>query len=106
MLQFFVMRIKISAVYFNFSFTTTKQYCLPISSSIGLTAVPPTKKSRLDVYFFWFPEYFGGIRKKRRDGIAIVRNKAQSRQRATRLYSQSPAKVPFCGVLYFFVYLE
>ena len=45
--------------------------------------------------FFLFPEYIDGIRKERRDGIAIVRNKAQSRQRATRLYSEAHAKVPF-----------
>lgn len=42
MLQLFVMRIKISAIYLNFFFITAKQYCTPISSSIGLTAVPPS----------------------------------------------------------------
>ena len=41
MLQFFAMRIKISAIYLKCFFITAKQYCLPISSSIRLTAVPP-----------------------------------------------------------------
>ncbi len=65
MLQFLVISIKIFAVYFNFFFITAKQYCLPISSSIGLTAVPPKNgnntntKTKMEFVLFFYNDYFG-----------------------------------------------
>ena len=64
MLQFFVILIKVFAGYLNFFFTTAKQYCLPISSSIGLTAVPPlvnntNTETKTGFVLFFSNDYFG-----------------------------------------------
>ena len=69
MLQFFAMRIKISAIYLKFFFITAKQYCLPISSSIRLTAVPPlgnntNTETKSEFVFFFFYGYIGIVKKR------------------------------------------
>ena len=74
MLQFFAMRIKISAIYLKFFFITAKQYCLPISSSIRLTAVPPRwtlaePVKRLKFGFIFYAQNSGSNHKRIANGI-------------------------------------
>jgi len=68
MSQFFVIYIKISAVYFNLFFTTAKQYCLPIRTCICTAKMNQTEPvKRLKFGFIFYAQNMGSNHKMHRN---------------------------------------